>query len=128
MDIKKAMAEQEKEERIRNHVASILSVIFYLTPLIIILAVGVSAIIRDKTAPTVTFDSSWMESYVEENGEDVIYWEIDWVDDNVCRKYEYTTNKKEKIHIYYECEDYSSGFYVIMNPQTGRCTIWEDGH
>ena len=88
----------------------------------------VDAIIRNAKAPTVTFDSSWMESYMEENGENVIYWEIDWVGDKVCRRYEYTTHLKEKIHIYYECEDYSSGFYVIMNPQTGRCTIWEDGH
>lgn len=97
--------------------------------IIILLVYGVTdAIIRTAKAPTVTFDSSWMESYMEENGEDVIYWEIDWVGDTVCRKYEYTTRKKEKIHIYYECEDYSSGFYVIMNPQTGRCTIWEDGH
>lgn len=97
--------------------------------IIILLVYGVTdAIIRTAKAPTVTFDSSWMESYMEENGEDVIYWEIDWIGDTVCRKYEYTTREKEKIHIYYECEDYSSGFYVIMNPQTGRCTIWEDGH
>lgn len=88
----------------------------------------IDAIISTAKAPTVTFDSSWMESYMEENGEEVIYWEIDWVGDDVCRRYEYTTHLKTKIHIYYECEDYSSGFYVIMNPQTGRCTIWEDGH
>lgn len=88
----------------------------------------IDALIESANAPTVTFDSQWMESFIEENGEDVIYWEIDWIGDDVCRKYEYTTNKKEKIHIYYECENYSSGFYVIMNPQTGRCTIWEDGH
>lgn len=124
MDIKKAMAEQEKEERIRNRIVNILSVMFYIIPIILILVAGIS----ESTAPTVTFDSLWMESFMEENGEDVIYWEIDWVGDNVCRRYEYTTHKKEKIHIYYECEDYSSGFYVIMNPQTGRCTIWEDGH
>lgn len=86
------------------------------------------AIISAKNAPTVTFDSQWMESFAEENGENVIYWEIDWVDDSVCRLYEYTTHKKTKIHIYYECENYSSGFNVIMNPETGRCTIWEDGH
>ena len=98
--------------------------------LITILAIFavVDAIITAKNAPTVTFDSQWMESFMEENGEDVIYWEIDWVGDSVCRRYEYTTRKKEKIHIYYECEDYSSGFEVIMNPETGRCTIWESGH
>lgn len=124
MDIKKAMAEQEKKERIRNRIVNITSALFYIIPLILILAVGISA----KTAPTVTFDSQWMESFAEENGEDVIYWEIDWVGDTVCRYHEYTTSRKTKIHIYYECEDYSSGFYVIMNPQTGRCTIWEDGH
>ncbi len=128
MDIKKAMTEQEKEERIYNHVVNITSAIFYITLLILILAINISAIIQKKTAPTVTFDSQWMESYMEENGEDVIYWEIDWVGDKVCLRYEDTTHLKEKIHIYYECEDYSSGFYVIMNPQTGRCTIWEDGH
>lgn len=88
----------------------------------------IDGVIAIKTAPTVTFDSKWMESFMEENGEDVIYWEIDWVGDTVCRKYEYTTRKKEKIHIYYECENYSSGFEVMMNPETGRCTIWESGH
>lgn len=88
----------------------------------------VEGMVRAKNAPTVTFDSQWMESFAEENGENVIYWEIDWVGDSVCRLHEYTTRKKEKIHIYYECENYSSGFNVIMNPETGRCTIWEDGH
>lgn len=81
-----------------------------------------------KNVPTVTFDSQWMESFIEENGEDVIYWEIDWIGLQPCRKYKYTTCQKTKIHIYYECEDYSSGFEVIMNPETGRCTIWESGH
>lgn len=78
--------------------------------------------------PSVTFDSQWMESFVEENGEDVIYWEIDFIGRTPCRKYEYTTYERTTIHIYYECEKYCSGFYVHMNPQTGRCTIWEDGH
>lgn len=105
-------------------------ILLVLFTLIIIwsLIIEIDVVVKYAKAPTVTFDSSWMESFAEENGEDVIYWEIDWVDDDVCRKYEYTTRKKTKIHIYYECEDYSSGFYVIMNPQTGRCTIWEDGH
>lgn len=109
----------------------IISAITIITLLLLsafLIASGVFAIVHEKNAPTVTFDSQWMESFAEENGEDVIYWEIDWVGDKACRKYEYTTNKKEKIHIYYECEDYSSGFEVVMNPQTGRCTIWEDGH
>ena len=124
MDIKKAMAEQEKQERIRHRIVDIITVL-------IILAIGAILIVPwviIETKPTVTFDSQWMESFAEENGEDVIYWEIDWVGDDVCRRYEYTTHLKTKIHIYYESEDYSSGFYVIMNPQTGRCTIWEDGH
>lgn len=125
MDIKKAMAEQEKEERTRNRIVNIISGL-------IILAIGASLIglcvIAESEKPTVTFDSQWMESFIEENGENVIYWEIDWIGDSVCRRYEYTTYKKEKIHIYYECEDYSSGFEVIMNPETGRCTIWESGH
>ena len=96
---------------------------------IVFIVYGITdALIRNANAPTVTFNSQWMESFAEENGEDVIYWEIDWVGDKACRKYEYTTNKKEKIHIYYECEDYSSGFEVVMNPETGRCTIWESGH
>ena len=124
MDIKKAMAEQEKQERIRHRIADIITIL-------VILALGAVLIVPlviIENNPTVTFDSQWMESYMEENGEEVIYWEIDWVDNDVCRRYEYTTHLKTKIHIYYECEDYSSGFYVIMNPQTGRCTIWEDGH
>lgn len=124
MDIKKAMAEQEKQERIRHRIADIITILVTLAIGAVLIVPWV--IIENK--PTVTFDSQWMESYMEENGEEVIYWEIDWVDNDVCRRYEYTTHLKTKIHIYYECEDYSSGFYVIMNPQTGRCTIWEDGH
>lgn len=124
MDIKKAMAEQEKKERIRHHIANIITILA-------ILAIGAILAVPwviMETKPTVTFDSQWMESFMEENGEDVIYWEIDWVGDRACRMYEYTTHLKQKIHIYYECEDYSSGFEVIMNPETGRCTIWESGH
>lgn len=124
MDIKKAMAEQEKKERIRHHIVNIITILA-------ILAIGAILIVPwviVENKPAVTFDSQWMESFAEENGEDVIYWEIDWVGDSVCRRYEYTAHKKTKIHIYYECEDYSSGFEVVMNPETGRCTIWESGH
>lgn len=96
--------------------------------LILIIFSAIVTIKHNLEAPTVTFDSQWMESFAEENGEDVIYWEIDWVGDRACRMYEYTTHLKQKIHIYYECEDYSSGFDVVMNPETGRCTIWESGH
>lgn len=112
----------KKKEKI---ISSAITIIIFLLLFVFLITI---TIVREKNAPTATFNSKWMESFAEENGEDVIYWEIDWIGNNVCRKYEYTTNKKEKIHIYYECEDYSSGFYVIMNPETGRCTIWEDGH
>ena len=116
MDIKKAMAEQEKQERIRHRIADIITIL-------VILEIGAVLIV-----PWVIIENKPTVTFMEENGEEVIYWEIDWVDNDVCRRYEYTTHLKTKIHIYYECEDYSSGFYVIMNPQTGRCTIWEDGH
>ena len=103
--------------------------------IVILIVIGLLAIIisfvktpKVPPSPTATFDSQWMESFAEENGEDVIYWEIDWIGLQPCRKYEYTTNRKTRIHIYYECEDYSSGFEVVMNPETGRCTIWESGH
>lgn len=116
----------QKEEPTIDMITVVL-ITFAIATILGIIAL-INILVSFINAPTVTFDSQWMESYMEENGEEVIYWEIDWVGDKVCRRYEYTTHKKEKIHIYYECEDYSSGFCVIMNPQTGRCTIWEDGH
>ena len=123
MNTKKTV--QEKEPTI--DMITVVLITFAIAIILGIIAL-INILVSFINAPTVTFDSKWMESFAEENGEDVIYWEIDWVGDKACRKYEYTTNKKEKIHIYYECEDYSSGFEVVMNPETGRCTIWESGH
>ena len=123
MNTKKTV--QEKEPTI--DMITVVLITFAIAIILGIIAL-INILVSFINAPTVTFDSKWMESFAEENGEDVIYWEIDWIGDDVCRKYEYTTRTKQKIHIYYECEDYSSGFEVVMNPETGRCTIWESGH
>ena len=115
----------KKTNWIERHLVDIITVLLIATIGGGLIWIG---IITTPTNPPVTFDSQWMESFAEENGEDVIYWEIDMIDSTPCRYHEYTTRTKKKIHIYYECEDYSSGFEVIMNPETGRCTIWESGH
>lgn len=65
---------------------------------------------------TITFDSDKMDEIAEENGIDYIYYEIDFINDEATREYEYTADKVERIHIYYETEDIADGFYVVLNP------------
>ena len=65
---------------------------------------------------TITFDKDVMDRIAEENGIDYIYYEIDFIDDEATREYEYTADKVERIHIYYETEDIADGFYVVLNP------------
>ena len=73
---------------------------------------------------TITFDSDKMDEIAEENGIDYIYYEIDFVDGVATREYEYTADKVERIHIYYETEDLMGcGFYVILNPFEETITV-----
>lgn len=53
-----------------------------------------------------------------ETNEEVLYWEIDFIDDEPCRKYEYTATDEIRLHVYYETQSECSGFAVVMNPFT----------
>lgn len=72
---------------------------------------------------TIPFTSEDMEAIANENGFDYIYWEIDFIDGEACRKYEYETDTITTIHIYYEDEDICSGFYVELNPYEEIYTV-----
>lgn len=68
---------------------------------------------------TITINEEIMETLLrQETDEEVLYWEIDFIDDEPCRKYEYTTAEEIRIHVYYETENECSGFQVVMNPFT----------
>ena len=69
---------------------------------------------------TITLDREIVNQLLEqETSDEVIYWEIDFVEKEVCRKYEYTANKDTRLHIYYETEIECSGFEVVVEPFTG---------
>ena len=72
---------------------------------------------------TITFDKNVMDRIAEENGIDYIYYEIDFINGEATREYEYTADKVERIHIYYETEDIADGFYVILNPFEETITV-----
>lgn len=73
-----------------------------------------------KNDATITLDEATMETLLaEETNEEVIYWEIDFIEDTPCRKYEYTADEETRLHVYYETESECSGFAVVMNPFTG---------
>lgn len=76
-----------------------------------------------ENSNTIIFDKDVMDRIAEENGIDYIYYEIDFINDEATREYEYTADKVERIHIYYETEDIADGFYVILNPFEETTTV-----
>ena len=72
-----------------------------------------------KNNATITLNETIIETLLtEQTDEEVIYWEIDYVENTPCRKYEYIANEETRLHVYYETENECSGFDVVMNPFT----------
>lgn len=66
---------------------------------------------------TVVIDSDVCKSIVDEVSEDqVIYWEIDFIGDEVTRTYEFSASEETRFHIYYETEEWCRGVYCVVNP------------
>lgn len=57
-----------------------------------------------------------MEIISENWNDDVMYWEIDFVEDDVRRMYEFIADKVTSFHVYIEFENYSAGFWGVVNP------------
>lgn len=54
----------------------------------------------------ITLDEETVQAIIEENyKKECIYWEIDFIDNQPCRKYEYTADKITTANIYLEFED-----------------------
>lgn len=78
-----------------------------------------------KYGNSITLDREFINAVDEENTLDIIYWEIDFADNTVCRKYSYTSNKIETVHVYYETADGESnnGLYIELNPFEETLTV-----
>lgn len=59
------------------------------------------------------------ENYPDE----LLYWEIDRVDGELCRKYELTVSDITELEIYLEFEGYSDTLLVRLNPFEERVTV-----
>ena len=71
----------------------------------------------NRTA-TAHIDGKVIDEIMKENEIDCIYYEIDFVNSIPCRKYEIWGNEKDfRIHIYYETEEISSGFWLAISPE-----------
>lgn len=65
----------------------------------------------------ITFDREVVKAIAFENYTDeLIYWEIDRVNGELCRQYELTVNEITQAEIYMEFEDYSDTVIVEINP------------
>ena len=71
-----------------------------------------------------TLDSETVDAIVAENYlEYPIYWEIDRVNEQLCRQYELTVSEVSSAEIYLEFEDFSETVKVEINPFTETITV-----
>lgn len=83
--------------------------------------VGVSKRYQDncQNGNEITLDRKAVEAIAAENYPDnLIYWEVDRVNGELCRQYELTASEIIKAEIYLEFEDYSDTVLVELNPFT----------
>lgn len=68
----------------------------------------------------ITFDSDVANSIIEENFNNVIYWEIDFLNEEPCRMYEYAASEADRIHLYVEIDNgeeiVTDGVWIDINP------------
>ena len=64
-----------------------------------------------------TVDFDCIQAIFDENGIDCMYWEIDMIEQDVCREYEITVDRITVIDVYYETADFESGNIIVeVNP------------
>lgn len=69
-----------------------------------------------KYGNTITLNDDYINSVAEENGLDIIYWEIYKVNDESCRKYEYTADNITMVYVWYEEEEKGNSLIIELNP------------
>lgn len=74
---------------------------------------------------TYTFNNKKVAEIMEENGNAPSYWEIDFVDNTPCRKYEVTVDKVTRINLYVEYyeESYAENWTIEINPFKELTTV-----
>lgn len=74
---------------------------------------------------TYTFNNKDVAEIMEENGNTPGYWEIDFVDNSVCRKYEVTVDKVTQINLYVEYyeDNYAENWTIEINPFKELTTV-----
>jgi hypothetical protein len=69
-----------------------------------------------KYGNTITLNDDYINSVAEENGLNIIYWEIYKVNDELCRKYEYTADNITTVYVWYEEEEKGNSLIIELNP------------
>ena len=92
-------------------------------------AVGVEKRYSDNCTygNSITVDSETVYSIAEENYPDeLIYWELDRINGELCREYNITVDDVTEAEIYLEFENYSDTVAVIIDPFTESVTVTEN--
>jgi len=69
-----------------------------------------------KYGNTITLDENYINRVAEENGLNIIYWEIYKINNDVCREYEYTANDITTVYVWYEEEEKGDSLIIELNP------------
>lgn len=69
-----------------------------------------------KYGNTITLDENYINCVAEENGLNIIYWEIYKINNDVCREYEYTANDITTVYVWYEEEERGDSLIIELNP------------
>lgn len=76
-----------------------------------------------KYGNTITLDSSYIDMVAEENGLNIIYWEIYKIENDVCREYEYTANDITTVYVWYEEEERGDTLIIELNPFEEKMSV-----
>jgi hypothetical protein len=69
-----------------------------------------------KYGNTITLDENYINRVAEENGLNIIYWEIYKINNDACREYEYTANDITTVYVWYEEEEKGDSLIIELNP------------
>ena len=69
-----------------------------------------------KYGNTITLNDDYINNVAEENGLNIIYWEIYKINDELCRKYEYTADNITTVYVWYEEEEKGDSLIIELNP------------
>ena len=92
-------------------------------------AVGVEKRYSDNCTygNSITLEAETVYSIAEENYPDeLIYWELDRINGELCREYSTTVDDVTEAEIYLEFENYSDTVTVIIDPFTESVTVTEN--